>query len=157
PARNTPTGSRETIAQPAAHRNDLTPAQAWTAAQSVRYQDQGGSFEFAKGVARRGSAIASLVDSKRVPWGIAQGDLDMDGADDVVVLWREDRANTPPAWKLSLLRNQNGTLFNNHTVELPSGDGYGNMAIEGNTVTLVPVSGGANIHASYSGGSFNVD
>lgn len=123
----------------------------------MRYQDSQGSLEFKKGVARRGGAIASLVDSKGEPWGITQGDLDMDGSDDVVVLWREDRANTPPAWKLALLRNQKGVLFNNHTVTLPSGDGYTNMAVNGNTVTLVPLAGGENVRASYSGGSFSAD
>lgn len=152
-----PTGMRETTVQPAAHRFDLTAAQAWKAALEVRYEDSKGSVEFKKGVARRGGAVASLVDSKGEPWGITQGDLDMDGSDDVVVLWREDRANNPPTWKLALLRNQKGVLYNNHTVDLPSGDGFTNLAVEGNTVTLIPLAGGSNVHVSYSGGGFSVD
>ncbi|MBK9579824.1 MAG: hypothetical protein IPK50_16615 [Fibrobacterota bacterium] len=148
---------RETTIQPPAHRNDLTAAQAWIKAQEVRYQDGAGSLDFKNGIARRPGEVASLMDSKGAPWGIAQGDVDMDGADDVVVVIRVDARNKPVVWKLALLRNQNGRLFNNHTVPLPGTDGFTNITVNGNQVTLVPVAGGANVHASYSGGSFSVD
>lgn len=152
-----PTGKRETTVQPAAHSNDLTAAQAWKLIQDVRFQDASGTLDFKNGIARRPGEVASLVDSKGEPWGTAQGDLDMDGADDVVVLFRMDRRSGPPVWNLALLRNQNGRLFNNHTVKLPSAEGFANITVKGNQVTLVPVAGGAIVHASYSGGSFSVD
>ena len=152
-----PTGMRETTVQPAAHRQDLTAAQAWIQAQDVRYQDGAGSLDFKKGVARRPGQVASLVDSKGTPWGIAQGDLDMDGSDDVVVVIRMDGRNAPVVWKLALLRNQNGRLFNNHTVTLPGTEGFASLAVTGNAVTLIPLAGGANVHVNYSGGSFRVE
>lgn len=143
--------------RPAAHSNDLTDAAAWKLAQDVRYEDAQGTMDFHKGIAKRSGEVASLIDATGKAWGISQGDLDLDGDDDVVVLVRLDRRGAPARWELAYLRNQNGTLFNTQTVPLPGSDGFASIDVIGNGITLVPVTPGPNVHASYTGGNLSVE
>lgn len=152
-----PAGMRETMIRPAAHGHDLTPAEAWKLAQDVRYEDARGTLDFHKGVAKRAGEVASLVDATGKPWGISQGDLNLDGDDDVVVLVRLDRRGSPTRWELAYLRNQDGTLFNTQTVPLPGAEGFASVDVVGSGVTLVPLVPGANVHVSYTGGTLSVE
>lgn len=143
------------VRQPAVGRN-LSTAQAMSQFSTIEFRDSRGAWSFQNGIARHGGGLASLVDSAGKPWALAIGDLDMDGSDDAVVVVRLDKPGDDTRWELAFLRNQNGRLFNTQTVALPGIGGFMDVAIEGNTVTLVPVDPGPNVFASYSGGEFSV-
>ena len=143
------------IRAPEVGRN-LTTAQALKEVPGIEFQDKRCTWMFRNGIGRCPSAVASLVDSAGRPWGISIGDLDLDGSDDAVVLVRMDRAGSEPSWELAYLRNEQGHLFNTHTVVLPGSEGFRDVDIQDGAVTLVPVAGGPNVMLSYSGGSLNL-
>ena len=140
---------------PALGRN-LTARDALGQVPSIRFQDERGSWNFRDGIARRGAAVASVLDSAGKPWGIAAGDLDLDGSDDAVVLVRLDKNGAEPVWKLANLRTQGGTLFNTQTIVLPGHGGYRDVAIQGNAAVLVPEIAGPAVRVSYSGGRLSI-
>lgn len=143
------------IRTPASGRN-LTVAEALRQIPGIEFQDRRCTWKFHNGLGRCGSSLASLVDSAGKPWGISVGDLDLDGSDDAVVVVRLDRAGEETRWELVFLRNQEGRLFNTHTVALPGHDGFRDVDIEGNAVLLVPEAGGPNVSLYYSGGELTL-
>ena len=155
-APSSPVGKMDVpIRLPAVGRN-LSPGLVMSQISAIEFRDARGAWSFQNGIARHGGGLVSLVDSAGKPWALAIGDLDMDGSDDAVVVLRLDRAGEDTRWELAFLRNQGGRLFNTQTVALPGIGGFIDAAIEGNTVTLVPVDAGPNVFASYSGGEFSV-
>lgn len=155
PSASAPKGSRETEIRAAAHAHNLSRRQAWAMMSTIQFRDDHGSWTFNHGVARQGGILASLVDSAGKPWGFAQGDLDLDGEDDAMVVIRLDQKSKETRWELAFLRNSNGILFNTQTVDLPGTSGYRDAAVTGSSLVLVPETG-PNVHVTYSGGGLSV-
>jgi len=143
------------IRAPAVGRN-LTAAKVVSQISGIEFEDDQGKWTFRNGVGKRGSAYASWVDSAGKPWGLAVGDVDMDGADDAVLLVRMDQAGREPSWELAFLKNQEGVLYDIQTVALPGSRGYSDVDIQGNSVVLVPEGGGPNVELGFSGGALSL-
>lgn len=114
------------------------------------------SFRLVRGIHRDRSGIVTARDSAGRFWGVAIGDLNMDGTDDAVLLLRTDKPGGETTWDLAYLPNREGRLHDVQTVRLPGDLGYGDVAIEGSEVLLVPVDEGPNVHLSYSGGELRL-
>jgi hypothetical protein len=143
------------IRAPAVGRN-LTAAKVVSQISGIEFEDEQGKWTFRNGVGKRGAAYASWVDSAGKPWGLAVGDVDMDGADDAVLLVRMDQAGRDPSWELAFLKNQAGVLYDIQTVALPGSNGYRDVDIQGNSVVLVPEGGGPNVELGFSGGALSL-
>ena len=134
----------------------LTESDVRSQIPSIEFAGGRGSWTFRRGVGRLGGSAASWVDSAGRPWGVAVGDLDLDGSDDALLLVRWDRAGVPPSWELAFLRNQDGRLFNTQTISLPGADGFRELSMSGNSATLVPVAPGPPLTVTYSGGALTL-
>jgi hypothetical protein len=143
------------IRAPAVGRN-LTAAKVVSQISGIEFEDEQGKWTFRNGVGKRGSAYASWVDSAGKPWGLAVGDVDMDGSDDAVLLVRMDQVGRDPSWELAFLKNQEGVLYDIQTVALPGSNGYRDVDIQGNSVVLVPEGGGPNVELGFSGGALSI-
>jgi hypothetical protein len=143
------------IRAPAVGRN-LTAAKVAAQVSGIEFEDDQGKWTFKNGVGKRGSAYASWVDSAGKPWGLSIGDVDMDGADDAVLLVRMDQAGREPSWELAFLKNQAGVLYDIQTVDLPGSRGYRDVDIQGNSVILVPEGGGPNVELGFAGGALSL-
>jgi len=110
------------------------------------------AFRLVKGVHRDRSGITTVRDSTGRFWGAAIGDLNMDGADDAVLLLRTDGAEGAVVWDLAYMSNRGGRLHNVQTIRLPGDLGFGDVVIEGSEVVLTPAQEGPNVHLGYSGG-----
>lgn len=119
---------------------------------AIDFSAGGRTFRLSRGLHRDRGGIVSAVDSSGRPWGVAVGDLNMDGSDDAVVLLRADKPMGVVVWDLAYLPNRNGRLHNVQTIRLPGDEGFGEVVIEGSGVLLTPANEGHNVHLGYIGG-----
>jgi len=133
----------------------LTQAAIEGQLDEITFQARGRSFHFRKALFHDKAGITSLRDSSGKFWGVAIGDLNMDGNDDAVLILRTDRANSTPQWDLAYLPNRQGRLYNVQTLPLQGDQGFRDVVIEGPGVLLVPVAEGRNVHIGYAGGELS--
>lgn len=129
----------------------MTKSEVENQLSEITFSAQGRSFLLARAIYRDKLGLTSVRDSSGRFWGLAIGDLNMDGSDDAVLVLRTDKGHGSVAWDLAYLPNRSGRLFNVQTVMLPGDLGFGDVVIEGPEVILTPAQSGPNVHLDYSG------
>ncbi len=150
-----PAGKAEVVVHQKAPGRFLTTAELERQIPEITFQAAGRSFRFLGSLYRDRSGVTSLRDSAKALWGVAIGDLNMDGSDDAVLLLRTDKPGSVE-WDLAYLPNRGGKLANVQTVRLPGDQGYREVVVEGSSVVLVPESEGGNLYLGYSGGELSI-